>query len=315
MTEKFTNKKISPASSVKLEANQTVLQEKLKQDFSDCATIQNLNTNEFPGKEVFSIDVTNPEIWKSAGKEEQLLKYFGELSFIAFEPRDTTRVYNLQDSEIKKDATIDLAEVKEFQKILVIAEKEKILGFAGSLMIQKDNLKMSLLSLIVINPAQRGEPFSKFLNEKFLSQENIDAYGAITHTPAAIKALLNEGQRLGRISYFCGRKEGEWGTLGNKEEQNRMQFFDKIIRNNYKLEYGDRCISDIPGYCGIKKLNQPGVIDPIPPVKEEELKFGGNSLLGQTFRNGLLKMNEKHKPHTIYGVYVSFKKDKIIDKQ
>lgn len=282
------------------------LQEELRKIFADCAVITTINASELPGKEIFSINVTNPEVWKSAKKEEELLKLFGELCFITFEPREGGDAYNLDNPEIKARAVSDLAEIKECQKIFVVAEKGKASGFAGSLITQKDNLRMSILSLIVVDPAKRGGPIARFLNERFLAQEGMDGYGAITHAPAEIKSLVSQGEKLGRISYFCGQRGGEWGKKGSDEEQARMQVLDAMVRDNYAREYGERCISDTPGYCGIKKLNKPGVIDPIPPVQENELKFREGDPIGQTFREGLLKMNERNHPHTIYGIYVSF---------
>ena len=285
----------------------TALQEELRRAFLDCATIQDLNTAELPGKEVFSIDVANPEIWKSTAKEEQLLKLFGELCFVAFESRDNPRAYNLTDPEIQKSAIANLAEIKECQKIFVIAEKGKILGFAGSLIRQAGEIRMAIFSLMVVSPALRGGPYSKFLTKAFLSQENVNAYAGITHTPAAIKVVIEQSKSLGHVSYFGGQKEGEWGNQGSAEEQEKMRHLDAMVQGNYVDEYGDRSISGTLGYLGIKKLGIKGVIDPIPPVTEAELKFGKDDLLGRTFKEGLLKKNEENKPHTIYGIYVSFK--------
>jgi len=286
----------------------TSLQEELKRDFADCATITNLNTPLLPEHEVFSIDVTNPEIWKSPKREEYLLKLFGELCFIAFEPREGGDAYNLDLLEIKSRAISDLAEIKESTKIIVIADNGKVVAFAGSLIRKMGEIRMAILSLIVVNPTLRGGPYSKFLSKTFLSQENVDAHSALTHTPAAIKSLIEQDKTLGNVSYYCAQKYGEWGNQGSTREQEMMRQLDKMVQDNYLDEYGDRSIGGTLGYFGIKKLGIKGVIDPIPPVQGSELEFEEGNLLGETFKKGLLEKNKENEPHTIYGIYVSLKK-------
>src|SRR3989338_5628657 len=91
------------------------LLEQAKLAFLCCATIQEMKAVELPGKEVFSIDVSDPEKWKSAENEENLLRLFRELCFGAFEQRDNPRSYNLPNPETKKIAIADLAEIKKSQ--------------------------------------------------------------------------------------------------------------------------------------------------------------------------------------------------------
>lgn len=310
MTKEFPNGITNPsiATPTKLETEETTFQKDLKRVFADCAIITVINTAELPGKEVFSIDVSDPEKWRSAGNEEQLLKLFGELCFIAFEPREGGDAYNLDSPEIRARAISDLAEIKESEKVFVIAENGKVVAFAGSLIRQVGEVRMAILSLIVVNPSLRGGPYSKFLSKAFLSQEKVDAYSAITHTPGAVKALIEQDKNSDNVSYFCGQKYGEWQSQGSAREQEIMRQLDKMVQNNYLDEYGDRSIGGTLGYFGIRKLGIKGVIDPIPPVEEKELKFQEGDPLGETFRKGLLEENRKNKPHTIYGIYVSFKK-------
>ncbi|MFH0776901.1 MAG: hypothetical protein V1936_04825 [Patescibacteria group bacterium] len=269
--------------------------------------IKKLETANLPGYEVLQIDVTDSEIWKSQANENSLVRLFGKLSTVAFAPRDRKINWNPTDPKIYQEAVANLNEICESDRIFVAMKDGKAVGFASSLTSDgPQNSHVADLMLTVVDPNSRGTPIAKELNQLFFSQ-NVDAFVAISHNPAAVKNFLAAAREKNLNSYFCGQKNGKWGELGSDQEMKKMSELDEDVKTSYRHEYPGRVIDSELGYVGIKRTNNTNEIQPIPPVTAEELNFGSDNSVKETFEKGLLAQNAKYAPHTMYGTLIAFR--------
>ncbi|NUM25669.1 MAG: hypothetical protein HUU49_03545 [Candidatus Buchananbacteria bacterium] len=255
----------------------------------------------------FRIDITDREAWDNEETAEKLTPYLGELAWLAFSDRNEKRKFDLNDSEMRAKAKDEIftSDVALADHIYVIAEGERALGFlAANDWELPDNERGCVVGLTVALREERGKGIGKELYHKVFGSGEYDAILGCSSTPAAIKNRLEVGKEHGYVGYYCGFKDGEYGNLGSEAQQAKVQQLSQELVKDYV----DCDVTVPPDEMPKNFIVVREDIGPIPPVKESDIRFDGTNLaLDQTFRESLLKTQEKFLPHTVYGNLINFK--------
>ena len=277
----------------------------LAERLRSCAMVKKLDNTELSGCDVLQIDVTNMAIWKSEVNKDLLVDLFGKLSIIVFRGGEYSS-WDLENPETRKKAITDLNEVLESNKIFVVMKEGRAVGFA-SVLISEDlqGLKIAEGKLIVVDPDLRKSGVGKELNKLFFELD-VDVLSAISQEPGAVSNWIKTAKKMDLISYFCGQRGGKLGEVGDETEQDIVSKCEELIRRSYEFEYPGRVIEG-PGIVGIKRTNIKEEIQPPDPLTADDLKFASDDPLKEIFENFVIKQNENHAPHTMYGVLLVLK--------
>jgi hypothetical protein len=293
------------AAQVEIEHKGPNIKDKIEQDLEGIAEIAD---HKIPGLEhmdVFEIRVTDKDRWGSKETAEKMIVPFGEVIFESVKSRKDPRVFTMGNTKLVESLTNNVlmegGDIASSDKVYVVANKEKIIGFytLGYTSL-KDGSMLAIEQLVGFMPDFRNKNIASSLFELIYKNEDVGAFASITHTPGAVKSLLKTGKQFGYTGFYCGQKNGEFGQKGTEEENVRLHEISEILRNEYKETSVQGEIQE--GYVVINRA-----INPIPPLAEDELRFSDGDPLGETFRKGLLQVQKKYNPHSVFGMLINLK--------
>ncbi|MFA6322546.1 MAG: GNAT family N-acetyltransferase [Candidatus Buchananbacteria bacterium] len=254
----------------------------------------------FKGMQAFEIRVKDKDKWQTEEEMKKLVDSFGDLAMKAYGSRENPPVYDRNNPESVAKALEDIADgdISIGDRVFVVSDNEKVVSF---LVVEEfdtsDERKLGYVALNVTAPDQRNKGYAAELLREYIKNGDAEIIMGISSTPAAIQIGHNIAKEFGFQNYFCGYKDGVYGDRGTPEEQAEIDKLHKEIETEWRK--AEVTIEDeMPaGYIVIDEKN-----GPIRPLKAEEMKFPQGSPLEKTFREGLLPVQEKFMPHTVYGI-------------
>lgn len=259
------------------------------------------------GKKVFRIDVKDKEAWGAQESAEKLLPYFGELAWQAYRPKGDKTVFNPDDPEMRQRAISDICDgdLSVADHVYVVADGEKIAGFLAFEDIDLGGDKKGcFINLTVVDSHHRGSGLGGELYRYVFSSREYDACLGCSNTPSAVKLRLNVGKQCGYSGFYCGFKDGQYGQLGTQEEQRSVRELSAKATEMF-VDCGTTVPKEeIPENFIVVRQD----VGPIPPIKQEDLKFGAHDAgLRETYENYLMPTQERLLPHTAYGILLNIK--------
>lgn len=260
----------------------------------------------FEGLRLFSLSVKNRKAWESAAEKKKLVALIGEMAFDAFEPREGYQPYDANNPEIVEGAGEAVeGNVQPADRVYLIADQEKALGFlAAENWPMADGTNACYVHLVSVDRSRQNQQIGKELYRQVFEAADVSAFVGISFRPQAVQNRLKIGQEFGYDGFFCNFKNGEWGNQPTSEEQVKLdQLRGLMVKKSeeWKILVKQEMIP--PGYIiwdGEQTMS---------PLKEEELDFPAGDQLDKTFREGLVKLQEKCAPDVAFGLLVNLRKN------
>ncbi len=258
---------------------------------------------------IFTIEITDPEIFLTEENLREMVPYFGKLIFDTFEERGKEREFKL-DTEEKMQKFIEeyflYGDLSSTDKIYAIADGEQIQGFYfiryNTISTQE---KVAQILITTVDRPFRGTGIHRKITETvFQEEKDVAGFTGLTHTPEAVKSLLYTAQKTGYDLFFCNRKNGNRNLPLSEEEKQRLHTLREDIDYQVKsYEFDDLQDGLSEEYVSYGTLS-------IPPRKLEEVHLNPSDPLYETFRD-LVEFQQKNRPgEALYGTLYMVPKKK-----
>jgi hypothetical protein len=292
-----------------------------KENFESLNVGANVTELESPealkGRQLFRIDVTNQKRWASKKSSEKLLPTFGNIAREIYADRDDEQKYDPQDDEMVETAVESMynSDLGESKQVFVVVEGDKVVGLLGSEDVKMENGENGcLVDIVCVDRDHTGQGISHELYKNVFAERKYDVVIGVANMPGAVKNRLAVGEEFGYDGFYCGYRNGEFGNQGSAEEQDYIRKTSKETTKMYVDSESTIPAEQIPeNYVVVMEE-----IVPIPPLKQEELKFGPeDAKLQETFEKGLLatqsEIHEKRQPDkdTVYGILINRRRQEM----
>ncbi|MDP2586157.1 MAG: hypothetical protein Q8P32_00070 [Candidatus Komeilibacteria bacterium] len=257
--------------------------------------------------DVLRLDITDKELWESPDEARKLVPAFGKMAYEVYGSQGKRAPYDPSNQEMVEaslqDDIVD-GDISLADKMFIVAKGDKVAGF---LVLSFEELneteKTAYVPLTIVDPEHRGEKLSKELYRMAFAVEGISAFTGFSARPEAVKNRLEIGKEFGFTGFYAGYKDGQFGEMGTPEEQAKVKELTDLAMGEAETAKEKKRRKETPyGYVVYDKS-----VNPIAPITESDLKFEAGDPLGRTFREGLLPVQEKFSPHTVYGALINIK--------
>jgi hypothetical protein len=288
------------------------IQEQLKRALEH-AEVRNLDSDAeaLEGMQVFEIVITDKEGWGSEQEAEKLVDFFGDAVVRIYDDRDGSEVYDGNDpAERSRVLTenISNADIGRADRIVVIADQNnRLVSFLATETYnyadEPDLPSVSYISLVYTDPNHRNKGICQELLCQTFKEEDAQAFGCITATPAMAKSYLEASKRMGLDFYFAGHKDGSLDEPTLPDQLKKFEIFNKKLD---ELDEEDGVLAEgsisPQGYQIFDRESS------MAPVEPGDLRFKSDDPLDRLFREELLPIQQKNLPNTVYGIALSLRR-------
>ncbi|MFA5021758.1 MAG: hypothetical protein WC508_01625 [Patescibacteria group bacterium] len=262
--------------------------------------------------QLFEIIIKDREQWESKEEAEKILDFFGDAVVRIYDDKTGPDVYdgdNPQErSRVLTDNIIN-ADIGRADRIVVVADQNnRLVSFLASETYNyPDQPKLnsvSYLSLAYTDLAHRNKGICQELVCQHFNQEDFNAFGALSATPAMAESYSEACKRMGLKFYFGGHKNGSLAETGPDDELEKCKIFAEELDDLNKDDYLVKGVTPPLGYQVFQRESA------MAPIESSDIAFKNDKgPLAQLFKEELLEIQQKYSPNTVYGILFALKQE------